>query len=147
MYSRVLKMAIGRKSSFHSCSFCGKSSSVLKSDARFSFDFENRFQLLAITSHVVFFCFIETCMIPSVLSLQIQRDAAVQSVFFSVSYICVSIHMNRWSFLNICLSSITVSSLVTKSYLLLFSKPYFLFFSKNEQNIPQQSYILPWLCG
>lgn len=71
---------------FPLASFCGKCTSMLKTDAIFSFGFEKWLQLLAIRSGDVLFCFIGISVIPGVFSLQIQLHAAVELVLFSMSY-------------------------------------------------------------
>lgn len=71
---------------FPLASFCGKSTSMLKPDAIFSFGFGKWLQLLTIRSGDVLFCFIGTSVILSVSSLQTQLHAAVEPVFFSMSY-------------------------------------------------------------
>lgn len=76
---------------FPLASFCGKSASMLKIDAIFSFGFEKWLQLLAIRSGDVLFCSIGTSVIPGVFSLQIQLRAAVELVLFSVSYLYIYI--------------------------------------------------------
>jgi len=118
--SRVLKPSMGRKSMVFAVGHvCGKSASTLKAGAVFSLDFGNGLQLLALRSDDAIFCSVGTPIIPIGFCLQIQFDAAVKLVVFSMSSVYLGTALQA--------SACVVSSSGMSSDLLLVSKPFAVF--------------------